>query len=370
VGVGGVCVNLYRDGNYEQFENTGTDSNGFFAFEFPADHTPATAYELEFIWPEAYTFTRPNLGDDDTDSDANPLNGRTPIFHLSETDTSWDAGLILKTPLAVSSTPHPNDIAPERTYVGPIRSGRLTYEDFRKMFPASCLVFASAGSDILPQLEICEIIYGEHPEISPNTALLDISRMRELAERSQIPNQPVNYSGNLFDPRAPSGGQSADSLLTYYHSYAQSLWKFDPVSGKYLRFTDNADGQGRFQADTERLTGRQLAFENVIILLADYQIYRHLQYDLDLGYGLEGWAFLFRDGQVYKIRWSTANRAWEQQTGLLRPVHFIGNDKQPFPLKPGRTWISLMTLNSVVSAISEGDWRAFFTTPNDPAPDN
>jgi hypothetical protein len=72
---------------------------------------------------------------------------------------------------------------------------------------------------------------------------------------------------------------------------------------------------------------------------------------------------------MYKTRWSTANRGWEQQTGLLRPIHFIGNDKQPFPLKPGRTWISIMTLDSVMKDLGAGNWQALFTLPDDPAPE-
>lgn len=363
VGVGGVCVTM-TDGEGNPYVHTSTDSNGYYAFVLPDVYS----FGLRFKFPEAYTFTLPNIGNDDTDSDVEPDNYLYQHIRNEGIATNWDVGLVLKTPPAAAPSPHPNDIAPERTYAGPIRSGRLTYEDFRKMFPASCLVFASAGSDILPQLEICEIVYGEHPEISPNTALLDVSRMRELAERSKLPGQPVNYSGHLFDPQAPEAGQAASSLLTYYHGYAQSKWVFDPVSGKYLRFTDNADGKGIFHADSERLTGRQLAFENIIIVLADYQVYRHLQYDVDLRYGLEGWAYLFRDGQVYKIRWSTANRAWEQQTGLLRPIHFTGNDRQPFPLKPGRTWISIMTLNSAVKEMESGQWLALFALPVDPSP--
>ncbi len=375
-GIGGVCITLL-DAEEKVIASTSTDSNGYYRVQGLApghgasEHQGAislTPYTLLFDVPQAYTLTTPHIGDDDSDSDADPLTGRIHFFYNGKTDSSLDVGLALKTHLAASSAPHPNDIAPERTYVGPIRSGRLTYEDFRKMFPASCLVFASAGSDILPQLEICEIVFGEHPEASPNTALLDVSRMRELAERSKPASQPVNYSGHLFDPTAPAGGHTAQSLLIYYHGYAQSKWEFDPLSGKYLRFTDDADGLGIFHADTERLTGRQLAFENVIILLADYKIYRYLQYDVDLRYGSEGWAYLFRDGQMYKIRWSTANRAWEQQTGLLRPIHFTGNDRQPFPLKPGRTWISIMTLNSAVTEVASGGWRALFALPVDPSP--
>lgn len=369
-GIGGVCITL-SDGQGNVIARTSSDSNGYYAVQPLAAGQGAsslTPYTLFFEVPEAYSITTPHVGNDDTDSDADPLTGKIHFLLNGQTDSSLDVGLVLKTPLAASASPHPNDIAPERTYVGPIRSGRLTYEDFRKMFPASCLVFASAGSDILPQLEICEIVYGEHPEISPNTALLDVTRMRALAERSKIPNQPVNYSGHRFDPAAPAGGQAAASLWTYYHAYTQSKWVFQPVSGSYLRFTDDADGRGVFHPDTERLTGRQLAFENVIILLADYRVYRHLQYDVDLCCGLEGWAYLFRDGQMYKIRWSTTNRTWEQQTGLLRPIHFIGSDRQPFPLKPGRTWISIMTLNSTVQETESGQWRALFALPADPPP--
>lgn len=378
VGIGGTCVTLL-DAEGNVIANTSTDSNGYYGIQpLAADASrganschgagSSTPCALLFDVQDGYTLTAPHVGDDDTDSDADPLTGRIHFLHTGETNSSLDVGLVLKTPLAAAPSPHPNDIAPERVYVGPIRSGRLTYEDFHKMFPASCLVFASAGSDILPQLEICEIVYGEHPELSPNTALLEAARMRELAERGKIANQPVNYSGHLFDPSTPAEGQPAQSLLTYYHGYAQAKWAFDPVSGKYLRFTDDADGRGIFHADTERLTGRQLAFENVVILLADYQVYRHLQYDVDLRYGLEGWAYLFRDGQMYQIRWSTGNRAWEQKTGLLRPVHFTGNDRQPFPLKPGRTWISVMTLNSAVKEIESGQWRALFALPVDPSP--
>jgi hypothetical protein len=111
-----------------------------------------------------------------------------------------------------------------------------------------------------------------------------------------------------------------------------------------------------------------LAFENVAVILADYQVFRHGQYDVNLGYGLEGYAYLLRDGQLYKLRWSTANRDWEKQTGLLRPIHFTGADKQPFALKPGRTWISIMTLSSFVERLSEGNWQAHFMPPDDYPP--
>ena len=371
-GVGGICVSLYGDGNYEHGWMTRTDSNGYFGFNLPSDSAGKTldikSYELAFDIPldtpaPVYRFTNPNVGNDDEDSDADPLSGRTQSFAVTGTNTSVDAGLVLVNP------PEPSyavsDIAPQRTYVGPIRSGRLTYNDFVHMYPAGCLVYASAGDGIRQQLQGCEIIFGEQPGQSPNTALLDVSHLKELAQKSKIANQPVNYSGHLFDPQPPVGGLPATSLWTYFHAFSQALWQYDPLSGSYLRQTDDGDGRGIFHTDTDRLTGRQLAFDNLAVILANYDVFRHGQYDIALCCGLEGYAFLFRDGQMYKIRWSTNNRVWEQKTGLLRPLHFTGEDKQPFPLKPGRTWVSVMTINSALKDLKDGKWQAVFAMPDD-----
>lgn len=364
-GVGGICINLL-DANGKSIVSTGTDSNGYYAFD-ATTLLINNGYALEFKVPAAFQVTLPNIGNDDEDSDADPATGKVQFHYNGETDRSWDTGFVLVNP--PPPTFSPSDIAPERTYVGPIRSGRLTYNDFVNTYPASCLVYASAGAGIRERLEGCEIIYGEQPGVSPNTALLDVSHLKELAQKSKIANQPVNYSGHLFNPTPPANGLSATSLWIYFHAFAQSSWQYDPVSGTYLRQTDDVDGKGNFHPDTDRLTGRQLAFENVVVILADYQVFRHGQYDIALCCGLEGYAFLFRDGQMYKVRWSTNNGAWEQKTGLRRPIHITGVDKKPFPLKPGRTWVNIMTTNSLVKDLKDGKWQAQFAMPNDVAPE-
>jgi hypothetical protein len=118
----------------------------------------------------------------------------------------------------------------------------------------------------------------------------------------------------------------------------------------------------------DRLTGRQLLFENVIVLFAEHQRVRHLQFDIQLGIGQGGYAWLLRDGQLYAIRWSTTSREWERKTGLPRPIHFTDAQGNLIPLKPGHTWIHLMTPNSVVRPVGEGVWQALFTQPFDPEP--
>ncbi len=363
-GISAVCVSLLEKPGGKPIATTITNSNGYYAFDASTLH-PGSNYTLELTYNPAFTPTLAQVGNDDQDSDFEPL---ATFRYQGSTDASLDAGLRLVSP--APAQPSPADIAPQRTYVGPIRSGRLTYNDFARMYPAGCLVYASAGDGIRQQLDACEIIFGEQPLVSPNTALLDVDHLQALAQKSLIPGQPVNYSGHLFNPQPPPGGLPGTSLWTYFHAYSQSSWRYDTLSATYLRQTDDGDGLGKFHPDTDRLTGRQLAFENVIVILADYKVFRHGQYDIDLCCGLEGYAFLFRDGQMYKIRWSSNNRAWEQKSGLLRPLHFTGADKLPFPLKPGRTWVSIMTLNSALLDLNAGNWQALFAMPNDLAPQN
>ena len=368
-GVGGVCVRLLNGNSREVLAETTTDSNGYYAFERPEGQVI-----LQFVKPDAYPFTQPDAGDDDRDSDVD-TTGETRIFTADSTAPFWDAGLILvEEPVATPSpvvTGTPPDLAgeswfiPSEPYVGPIRSGRLTYNQIGGMFPNSCLVYSGAAWDIGEMLDACEIIPGVD-RFTPNSSLLTVRRLRELAEESLNPRQPVNYSGNLFADEAPTGGQPANTIKVFYHSYTQSAWHYDPVSGTYLRWTDLADGTGRLIPATDRLTGRQMAFENVIVVFAQHNRYRHNQLEVDFRLGQKHPAYLFRDGQAFKILWSTENREWEKTTGLVRPMHFTDPQGNLVPLRPGRTWIHIVTPFSSVTDQGNANWLVQFVQPYDP----
>ena len=362
MGVGGACVNL-RDPDGQLLETVSTDSNGYYSFGNPPDGS----YRIEFILPDSYRFTRPNLGDEDHDSDADAVTGQTPVLQFTGTDESWDAGLILSenVPIPTPGIVPPNWFIPDEPYVGPIRSGRLTYNQIGRLFPNSCLVYASAAWDIGERLDTCKIVYGVD-KTTPNSALLTVKQMRDLAEDNRNPKQPVNYSGNLFSETLPQNGQPAESLRVFYHSYTQSGWEYDPVSQSYLRYTDRADGNGKLIPAIDRLTGRQMAFENVVVLFAEHERFRHNQFEINLGLGQKGVAYLFRDGQAFKIQWSTLNRDWERTTGFMRPIHFVDSHNNLIPLHPGRTWIHLVTPFSAVVNQGAGKWLIQFVQPDDP----
>ena len=360
-GVGGVCVRLYTDGKLTA--STSTNSNGYYAFNIPFAEKN---YFIEVDPSENYTFTLANVGNDDQDSDVDADTGRTRVFRIESTETNVDAGLIPVNQQIAFPTPSAAYI-PTSAYVGPIRSGRLTYDYVNKMFPQSCLVFAGAAPDILAQLNPCKIMRGVDPT-TPNSALLPVDEMRQLAESNGNGKMP-NYSGNLFDGILPqSTREAATSLSVYYHAYDQSYWEYDPLSQSYLRFTDDADGLGIFHPATDRLTGRQQSFENVIVLQAEHLVFRHNQLKVDLGMSLRGFAYLFRDGTVQKVYWSTENRDWEKKSGMLRPIHFTDVAGNPIALRPGRTWVHLVTLASVMEG-EEGAWKMTFIQPYDPLPE-
>ena len=361
-GVGGVCVRLLDAASREVLEETATDSNGYYAFDRPAKDVI-----LQVEKTDLYEYTQQDIGDDDRDSDVD-FNGEAFLLHASASVSHWDAGLVLVD--GARPTPNPAVTAtpwyiPDVDYVGPIRSGRLTYNQIGHMFPNSCLVYASAAWDIGEMLDACEIVFGVD-KTTPNSALLPVTRLRELAEENLNPRQPVNYSGNLFSEEVPDGGTQATDIDVYYHAYTQSAWQYDPVSETYLRWTDLADGTGTLVPAFDRLSQRQLAFENVIVLLAEHNRYRHNQLEIDFTLGQKNFAYLFRDGQAYRIYWSTENREWEKTTGLVRPMHFVDAQGNSVPLHPGRTWIHIVTPFSSIDDQGGGQWQVNFVQPYDP----
>jgi hypothetical protein len=146
----------------------------------------------------------------------------------------------------------------------------------------------------------------------------------------------------------------------------QSGWTYDPIYGSWLRFVDNADknAPGVLHADTDRLTGRQLHFENFIVIFAEHDVISPTNLDIHLEQGDEGYAFLFRDGMKYDIRWSTKASEYEVKTGQRRPMSFINPDGSPAQLKPGTSWIFVATPYSVISDEGNGVWKVRYYAPD------
>ena len=354
-GVGGVCVNIY-DGAGQLVDSTTTDTNGYYGF-----NVSGAEYTVEFLLPEGLAFTTQNVGDENADSDADQLSGKADAnAGVNSTLLYLDAGLILSEE-SVSAQSESTELP--KAEVGPIRSGRLLYADIGAFFQNSCLIYAFASEEVLELIPKCSFVAHTFTD---GGSMMPLERMNAIAEdnKKHTPKE-FNYASNLFKEEAPEGGVPASQLDVYVALLNQSGWMYDPAVGAWQRFVDDAkkDTVGQLHAEIDRLTGRQLKFENIIIVYADHDVFTPTNLDIHLELGGGGFAALFRDGRKYDIRWSLKTGEYEKTTGRRTPIHFVNTDGSPAALKPGHTWIFIATPYSILSDDGNGVWNLRYYAP-------
>jgi hypothetical protein len=351
-GVPGICVQL-ESGQGEIIKRTTTDTNGMFGFNVEAGEQ----YRLRFLIPEHLDFTAANEGFENLDSDVDPQTGSTGLVSPGTGSLDWDAGL-------TSSAEAAPTVEPPAAEVGPVRSGRLLYAHLGNAYTNSCLIYAFADPTILAKLPHCAFVSHEDAE---GGETISIERMRAVAEDNMrhTADRAFNYASNLYSESAPPGGVTAQRLDVYFNRINQSAWIYDPLYRAYLRQVDNADASapGVLHPDVDRLTGRQLHFENVIVAMVDTDVITRTNLDIHLEGGNTGPAKLFRDGQVYDITWSTRAGEYEKRTGVRRPIQFLNADGAPAPLRPGHTWVILVTPFSYFETEANGFHKIKYAPP-------
>src|SRR5271157_2166553 len=277
--------------------------------------------------------------------------------------------------LAVFYGNYPGDpLGNNNIEVGPIRSGRRPYESLRKLF-RGFLVFASASPRVYPYLSEFNVVYGNDQDV--NQALMKSSQIQQIATSSQSRLGKPSLTGLRFDNQPPAGGKSGKMIWVPYNKLDQVIWRYDSGSSAYLRYEDNADGK-TFTQMTDRINGKPLTYQNVVIQFVKDHRYDETLFDFDLLYITKMPALLFRNGQVYPIFWTTSSSTYERTTGLMRPIRFMDAQGNPFPLKPGQTWVEMVpqftpTYETVDSQIyseldkqrqpGSGNWAIRFYVP-------
>ena len=352
-GLPGVCVNLY-DSQGNLLQKTTSDTNGYYGFNVrPGEYT------VEFERPQGMKFTEEHLGDPNLDSDADPKTGQVKIDVTSDV-FNLDAGYSSTEKL----TPKTNTLSnPPLSQIGPIRSGRLIYSYIGNYFKNSCLIYAFASPEEQVRIPQCYMVFHQ---LSGGGYMLDISEMMKVALKNQKgKGSNFDYTSNYYSDALPSDGMPASVLSVYIAYQNQSGWTYDPLYQAYLRSVDTSDYNqaGILHADVDRLTGRQLHFENIIILSAKHEVISPTNLDIHLDPGLTGSALLLRDGQMFNIQWSTLDNKAEAATGAQHPIQFLNLDHSPASLKPGKTWILVVTPDSTVVEKSPSVWTLNFSQP-------
>ena len=245
--------------------------------------------------------------------------------------------------------------------VGPVRSGRLVYKHIQNFFQNSCLIFAGADRTVGAELPYCAQV---HNDENGAGSMLDIERLVKIGEKNAArKGDNFDYASNSFSKIPPAGGFPATQVDFFVSSVNQTQWIYDPLAKNWARYVDNASENPIFTRDTDKMTGRELSFENIIVIFVEHEVLRPRVAEMHLEMGQREGGYLFRDGQAYPIQWSTRATDYEQSTGLRRPIAFQDLDGNSIPLRPGQTWILIATPYSDVSEISTAHWKVRLYSP-------
>lgn len=218
--------------------------------------------------------------------------------------------------------------------IGPIRSGRLAFEDIKTLFPGAVLITAGASSEVAEQLTNRQNVFGSDSG-DINSAGLDLANLQGLVPCNA---DPAEYAGLIFDPVPPAGGREAPSFQVIYNDLNRVRWDFDAERAAYLQSRDKADASGEYYPSIDQLTGEQLAFPNVLVLFAQHRFVNSAAtiVEVETLYVEGRKGLLFRDGRQYDITWST--RKGEMQ--------LFGPDGEPIALRPGPTYFEVVSYQS------------------------
>ncbi|MEX1248968.1 MAG: SdrD B-like domain-containing protein [Anaerolineales bacterium] len=351
-GVPDVPVRLV-DINLNTVQTTTTDLLGNYYFALN-DVEINTEFQIRFGAPPSiseYYWVNKDMGDDAIDSDVTGL-GYTDFFDPTDEDINeqlnYDAGV-------------------RRAYrIEGLRSGRVAYQDLQVNY-CGCLVTAGADPTVAQQINTCGSAFGDDPN-NIGGAGLDVTRLQTIAANNTegVCAEP-NLSGNLFCEDLPSefgeSGEPGQELFVEYNVNNISHFVYDPALGSYL-WELIEPGTENYDVMTDRLSGETLTFENVVVLVVPHTAQNEEVTIINLQMtSSRGKAYLFRNGQMFELEWSTQFPDYVTDRDQPIPVHFELNG-EPFPLAPGQTFINLVNVTGgVMSMIGDGIWRADFDAP-------
>lgn len=236
--------------------------------------------------------------------------------------------------------------------VGPIRSSRFVDRDLVQQFDA---LFAHVGAsppvmrDLRnsPAADIDQFFYDEtrpYYRIStrpaPFNMYASLPALREVGAKRHPDRREIQ--GFRFYEDEPDLGPLTDlTIPAGPRSAFQAEYEFDTENRRWRRSLGGA-------LDVDAHTGDALAFENVI---AQWVPARVTQYDEDhlgnksvwIGTTGEGPVSVFRDGARLDGTWRRPS-----ETDV---TEFLDPDGSPIELRPGRTWIHLLTGSQTVEAL-------------------
>lgn len=162
----------------------------------------------------------------------------------------------------------------------------------------------------------------------------------EMMTAKGLNDRPA-LGGLSFDANPPGGGLlTTEAYLDYPGIGPQSLWKFNPATGRWQSWVeDQALRRPARSPNIDHLTGQPVEFDNVVFLYAEHYQSDFLEDEMarlnSVGIHLmgEGRAVLLRGDQRYEGVW--------RRSGPEQLMQVFYPDGSPLPFKPGTIWYAV-----------------------------
>ncbi len=223
--------------------------------------------------------------------------------------------------------------------VGPVRSARPVDTQVMAGFGRPGFAYSGARGEVrdllarTPAVAITEGApgffrdsgtYASHP-VAPHNLFLRVEpALAAVIDGGALPIDDIGWVFDEEPPEVASPAEDGTSIVIAMSTWYRTSWSYDVDAGLYHRAQDGepfeVTGPGR------------VAAANVIVLEVDHYIGESGYPETDvLG---DGEAIVLRDGQRYPARWS---KPTETDPLLI----LTADGQEPFPLKPGPTWLHL-----------------------------
>jgi hypothetical protein len=187
-----------------------------------------------------------------------------------------------------------------------MRSGRLPDAQIVRLY-GGVLAMVGADAFVLGELRAAlgERLVIYKPALCPaicrlaagvNGIFADSAALSEFVQGQGLVGEPEGLAGMAFSAAPPPGGQKVDRLWIYYSLYDQVGWDWDAAAGAFLRSQEARlpDGGVALEPLVDRLTGQQLAFGNVVLLIAYHEELKPALIDIHLSHPQSGGAWVLR----------------------------------------------------------------------------
>jgi hypothetical protein len=173
----------------------------------------------------------------------------------------------------------------------------------------------------------------EHTLFGNTRLMWDVANMRGT-------NKGYKAKGFAFSDVPEADGEPVNDIYIDWYGQTDARWQYDEATGRYVRFTD---GQPHF----DKGDGEQVWADNLVVIVVPHDDFpdifpegaNYISVEVQLWHPEETFlyqALVLRDGQLYQGYWDRPNK--EEGTALF----LMRGNNQPIPLKPGRTWVSVV----------------------------